>query len=89
LDGGQGLEISQTIETPAPVRHFFRQNDTLWIGMNSSSCPLVQKDIKVGDHEWESQGAANVGLVVGCIVAVEEETIQQHLCSRIKIHTNE
>ena len=86
-DDGSRLELGELIETPGPVRHFDRQGDTLWVGMNTSSYPYVQKYVKKkksrsnderetkNSSSYELVGEVNVGVDVMCVVAVEESSL--------------
>mmetsp|Transcript_12959 Transcript_12959/g.27989 ORF Transcript_12959/g.27989 Transcript_12959/m.27989 type:complete len:405 (-) Transcript_12959:15-1229(-) len=66
-DGGRDLECIGTLDgVPASVRHFYRKDNVLWVGINSSKMPLVQKYEKQGE-EWILKGEANVDMDVFCI----------------------
>lgn len=66
-DGGKNLESIGTLDgVPASVRHFYRTENVLWVGMNSSKTTLVQK-YKKEDKAWVLTGEADVGMDVFCV----------------------
>lgn len=68
-DGGSGLESAGTLRgIPAAVRHFYRKDDVIWVGINSSKTTLVLKYEKQVDGEWVRKGEADVGMDVFCVV---------------------
>ena len=67
VDGGENLKSIGTLEgITAPVRHFYRKGNVIWVGFNSSKMPLVKKYEKRGD-KWTLKGEADVGMDVFCI----------------------
>jgi 6-phosphogluconolactonase (cycloisomerase 2 family) len=68
-NGGSDLESVGTLEgIPAAVRHFYRKDDVIWVGINSSKKTLVVKYGKQDDGKWVREGEADVGLDVFCVV---------------------
>jgi hypothetical protein len=67
VDGGKNIKSIGTLKgVTAPVRHFYRKDNVIWVGFNSSKVPLVKKYVKEGDG-WTLKGEANVGVDVFCI----------------------
>ena len=80
VDDGKSLKLAEQIETRAAVRHFARQGNILWAGMNSNSQPYVQKYAKKSSDDTDSQsyeliGEVDVGVDVLCVVPVENSAL--------------
>ena len=52
---------------PAAVRHFYRKEDVIWVGINSSNKTLVLKYEKEDGKNWVRKGEADVGMDVFCV----------------------
>ena len=67
-NGGSKLESVGVLEgVPAAVRHFYRKEDVIWVGINSSNKTLVLKYEKEDGKNWARKGEADVGMDVFCV----------------------
>jgi len=68
-NGGSELESAGVLEgVPAAVRHFYRKEDVIWVGINSSKKTLVLKYEREDGKNWVRKGEADVGMDVFCVV---------------------
>ena len=49
------------------MRHFYRKEDVIWVGINSSNKTLVLKYEKEDGKNWVRKGEVDVGMDVFCV----------------------